>query len=60
MLVTILLKNGKKFEYSNADIQKKDNGRSTAVFDTSTFRVIAEFKAEQIATSQCSKANRIS
>jgi len=54
MVVTILLKNGQKHEYQNADIQKKNEGRSTAVYDVNTFRIIAEYKAEQILMCQAS------
>jgi hypothetical protein len=48
MIITILLKNGQKHEFPHAEIQKKDNGKSTAVYDSDTYRIIAEFKAEQI------------
>ena len=55
MKVTIVLKNGQRHEFENAAIQKKDNGRYTAVYDSSSFRIIAEFKAEQISMCQSSK-----
>jgi len=54
MQVTILLKNGQKFEFANADVQKKDDGRSAAVYDKSTFRIIAEYKVDQISMYQSS------
>jgi hypothetical protein len=37
MKVTIVLKNGKRQEFHNADIQKKNNRKSTAVFDSNPF-----------------------
>ncbi len=55
MRITIVLKNGQKHEFQNADVQKKDNGRFTAVYDLSTFRILAEFKADQILMCQSSK-----
>ena len=52
MKITIVLKNGQKHQFLHAGIQKKDNGRSTAVYDSDTYRIIAEFKAEQILVCQ--------
>lgn len=60
MRVTIVLKNGQKHEFHNAEIQKKDNGKSAAVFDSSTFRILAEFKSDQILMCQSSKADPLS
>jgi hypothetical protein len=54
MRVTILLKNGEKLEFVNVDIQKKNNGTSAAVYDTSTFRIIAEYRLDQISMYQSS------
>ncbi len=55
MRITIVLKNGQKYEFQNAGVQKKDNGKSTAVYDSNTFRILAEFKADQVLMCQSSK-----
>ncbi len=55
MRIVIVLNYGQRHEFQNADIQKKDNGRSTAVFDARTFRILAEFKVDQISMCQSSK-----
>lgn len=54
MKVTILLKNGRKCEYPNANIQKINEGTSVAIYDTDTFRIIAQYKADQISMCQSS------
>lgn len=54
MQLTILLKNGRKFEFTNADVQNKNDGTSAAVYDKSTFRIIAEYKMDQISMCQFS------
>jgi hypothetical protein len=54
MKVIIQLKSGYKREYPNAQIQKKNDGTSIAVYDVSTFRILAEHKADQIALCQSS------
>jgi hypothetical protein len=55
MRVSIILKNGQKYEFQDADIQKKDNGKFTAVYNTSTYRILAEYKADQILMCQRSR-----
>jgi hypothetical protein len=54
MRINILLKNGQKIEFANADVQKKDDGRSTAVYDVTTFRILAEYTVDQISLCQSS------
>ncbi len=54
MKITIPLKSEKKLEFANAGIQKKNDGRSTAVYDAATFRILAEYKVNQISMCQSS------
>ncbi len=54
MNVTILLKNGRKVEFANAGVQKKNDGRSTAVYDRTTFRILAEYSVDQISVCESS------
>ncbi len=58
MKVTILLKSGRKCEFLNAGIQKTNNGRSTAVYDLSTYRILEDFKSDQIAVCQSSEISK--
>jgi hypothetical protein len=53
MQVTVHLKDGSKLQFPDADIQKKDNGAVIAVFDRRTYRIIAEFRADQVAAYRC-------
>ena len=55
MDITILLKNGKKYEFKEAEIQKKEEGKIIAIYHVNSFRIIAEYKAEQISMIQSSK-----
>ncbi len=54
MKITLVLNNGEKYEFSNAEVQKKNDGRSTAVYDLSTFRIIVEYKSDRILACQAS------
>jgi hypothetical protein len=44
----ISLKDGQTYYYPNTSVQEKNNGEVLAVFDCTTYRIIAEFKMELV------------
>ncbi len=49
MPMMILLRNGKKLQFDDASVQKKDQGKIVAIYDRRTYRIIAEFQADQVS-----------
>ncbi len=46
-MIRITLRNGKKIEFRDTKIQRKDRGRFIAIFDRS-YRILAEFASEDV------------
>jgi hypothetical protein len=48
MVTKIVLRDGRVFTYPETQIQQKDSGQTIAVYESETYRIIAEFDAAEV------------